>query len=200
MRVGRAHAPMARCGRDTPARASSSSMTSCSRGDEPRPHGTGQCGMIKPASASAWRRSGPSGVAATPSTSLRTSARSDSASGGSSAVSSRRAPPTASAVTSCSSAPASPPAIICRLDTARLRYRCASCSQVNPIPPRVWTHCLAQRAEAGSATQPAMHAVSRAPSAASAPSSSLHAADASQATAAHCSTATSMSASACLTA
>ena len=58
-------------------------------------------------------------------------------------------------------------------------------------------HCLAQWAAASSATAPAIRALRW--RSASCPSS-LQAAAASQATAAHCSTATSMSASACLTA
>ena len=44
MIVGSAHAPTARFGRRTRARASSSSITSCSTGPASRPHGAGQCG------------------------------------------------------------------------------------------------------------------------------------------------------------
>ena len=91
MMVGSAQAPTARCGRNTPAAASSSSMTNWSNGSADRPHGGGQCGLSRPVSTSAARWAAPS-CAATCSTRGRNSARRASASGGRSAERLRRVP------------------------------------------------------------------------------------------------------------
>ena len=124
-------------------------------------------------------------------TAARTCSRCVPASAGSSVRSSRRAPPAASRT--ARSRWLSPGPSNCRATRARRRYRCASCSQVKPMPPSTWMQSLAQEYAASSAV-PAARAATRPRT----PALSSTARAASHASTRACSTRTSMSAHRCL--
>ena len=168
-------------------------MTSCSTGPASRPYGAGQCGKRSPRSPSSRRwSSGP--AAATSATTGSSSIRSGPAtSSGSSTPSDRRAPPTACRATEMRRAPAPPSSW--RVVAARRRWRWASCSHVNPIPPSTWMASFAARTPPSRASAPAA-AAERCAWAGSSPSA---ASAASQTAPVICSTAVSRFASRCLT-
>ncbi len=98
MRVGSTHPATCRCGRRMPAARNSSSITSCSSGPDPRPHGSGQWGQIQPWSARrVFQRDRSS--AAMAATAARTASRWASAAAGRSSCSVRRVPATAASST-----------------------------------------------------------------------------------------------------
>ena len=126
---------MPSAGRLTPAARNSSSITSCSTGARRsaprlgpvRHHVPGldqpvAAGLRRPARRSRRRRRAPR-------------PRSSSASGGRSRLCSRVTPAAVSRMTSAAAAAAPNTA---RASVARRRYRCASCSQVKPMPPCTW--------------------------------------------------------------
>ena len=129
--VGAAHQPITRSGRSTPAAANSRSISNCSAGEASRPYGFGQCGACSPASASAICRFS-TGWAATSATAAAISGCRCSTEARS-MCSSRRTPCCVSAATRRSQRDGPPRN--CEIPYARRRYKCASCSQVMPMPP-----------------------------------------------------------------
>ncbi len=185
------HPVMPRPGTFTPAARSSSSITICSTAPAARPQGPGQCGTSSPVSTSALRCSAPRSPPIR-SASARTSARIASASAGRSSETSRVVPRAASAVTSSASSGEPSTALSTR---ARRRKRCASCSQVNPMPPCTWMFICAL-CTAGAKVSCAAMAAARSNSSAESPEARA----ASHTAAVASSAATSMSAQWCLTA
>ena len=183
---------MAYCGRMTPAALNSCSMTSCSTAPASRPHGLGQCGMTYPVSimasrcAAASRPAAPDRRRCAP---RRAAARPRAAGRW---CRTRLVPARTRSVTSNAAASASTTASSA---VARRRYRWASCSQVNPMPPCTWMLSCAHSSAAASASARAIAAAS---DSWSPPSSAARAA--SQTAAVASSAATSMLAQWCLTA
>ncbi len=190
MTGGSAHDPIMIPGRTTRAARNSSSITTCSAARAPRPHGAGHVGMMYPASAMRARCASGSSSAIS-ATKERTSVRRLSTSGPRSTLRPRRSPARASSHARVRHRDEGPRRL--RSAIARLRYMCASCSHVKPIPPSTCTQSLAFSKAASSARAIAVAAAKDAAE----PSSSARAA--SQAAARASSTRQSMSAHRCFT-